>query len=89
MATPEDIKVVRFELYPAEQPTCYCVGFSETYRNRTKYGDCQVPLSDASGKTDDEIAQLAWENIKESFQFWRDSVANVAPILGSAFTPLS
>jgi len=74
-------------LYPAEEPTCYCVGFSETYKGRTKYADTQVPLSDAANKTDEEIAQIAWGLLSEVFGSWRASVESKPPLVGSVFTP--
>jgi len=85
----DEIRIVRFELYPRESPTCYCVGFSESFRGRSKYGDCQVTLQDAAGKTDDEISQLAWTQLAESFKCWRDAIADTSPIIGSTFVPPS
>jgi hypothetical protein len=81
------IKVARFELYPAEEPTVYCVGFAETYRSRVKYADTQISLEDAAGKSDEEIVNVAWTALESQFVAWRDQLANRSPLIGSLFVP--
>lgn len=53
------IKVVKFELYPADEPVGYAVGFSYEANGRSGYIDLVVPLAEASGKSNEEIVQLA------------------------------
>lgn len=76
-----DTKVSRYELYPADEPTCYVVGFSITHKtnNKSMYQDTQVPLTDVSGKTDEEITDMGWLVLKESFKTWAASVVNKLP----------
>ena len=81
------IKVARFELYPAEEPTVYCVGFAETYRSRVKYADTQISLEEAAGKSDEEIVNVAWTALESQFAAWRDQLANRSPLIGSLFVP--
>ena len=83
-----EIKVVRFELYPIDGPTCYCVGFSGmTTNGRQYYADSQVPLADAKGLDEEAIAALAWENVKEAFTAQMEAQAAKASILGTVFIP--
>lgn len=53
------IKIVKFELYPADEPVGYAVGFSYEANGRSGYIDLVVPLAEASGKSNEEIVQLA------------------------------
>src|SRR5574343_807460 len=53
------IKVVKFELYPADEPVCYAVGFSYEANGRSGYIVCVVPLAEAFGKNNEEVVQLA------------------------------
>jgi len=85
---PTDIKVVRYDLYPEEEPTCYCVGFSVTCNNQTMYRDTQVPLEDASGKTETEVAQLAYASLRDSIDTWAASASEKSGLLGQTFVPL-
>jgi hypothetical protein len=83
-----EIRVVRFELYPRDEPTCYCVGFEgKTVSGRQHYVDTQVPLADAKGLDEEAIAALAWENVKEAFTAQMEALAAKASILGTVFIP--
>jgi len=84
------IVVSRFELYPGppDSPTCYCVGFSETYNGHSKYVDTQVPLDMVGNKSDEEIAHLAWAKVEPTFKAWKETVVKRAPIIGSIYTPV-
>jgi hypothetical protein len=85
-----EIRVVRFELYPRDEPTCYCVGFEgKTVSGRQHYVDTQVPLADAKGLDEEAIAALAWENVKEAFTAQMEALAVKPSILGAVFTPKS
>ena len=82
------VVVARFELYPAEEPTGYCVGFQVTTRNgRSFYRDTVVPLADAAGKSDEEIAALAWQALKESIEAEVQRLESKPPLLGRPWTP--
>jgi len=83
------ITIVRYELYPREEPTCYCVGFSATCprSGRSMYRDTQVPLDTANTMTETEVAQEAYTAVKDSFDSWMCDIASKPSILGSQFVP--
>jgi len=85
------ITITRYEMYPSEEPTCYCVGFSITCPSgrKTMYRDTQVALTDAQGKTEQEIADMAYTSLKESIDQWVCTEMTKPRILGSQFTPSS
>ena len=82
-----DIKIARYELYPADEPNCYCVGFSVSTNGRSMYCDTQVPLSGATGMTDTQIAEAAYEKVKTNIDSWVAMAQSKAPLLGSTFQP--
>jgi hypothetical protein len=81
------VKVNRFELYPADEPTCYAVGFTGTCDNgRSNYQDTQVSLKDSTGKTNDEIVKLAWDNLKDGFVQTMNALDAKSSLIGTVFT---
>lgn len=84
------ITIVRYELYPKDDPTCYCVGFSIACprSGRSMYRDTQVPLETANTMTETEVAQEAYTHVKESFDQWMCDVASKPSLLGSQFVPV-
>ena len=50
-----EIKIARYELYPTDEPTSFCVGFQVSVNSRSMYQDTQVSLENAKDKTEDEI----------------------------------
>ena len=83
-----EIRVARFELYPKESPTCYCVGFSVTCNNQHIYRDTQVSLDQAAlCGCETEIAQHAYNDLKDSLESWIQQAAAKPAILGQAFVP--
>jgi hypothetical protein len=88
--TPQPvITITRYELYPKGEPTCYVVGFvvSCPTGQKTMYRDTQVPLDQAQGKTEQEIAQIAYSSLKESVDAWVCTEMAKPKILGSTFIP--
>jgi hypothetical protein len=88
--TPQPvITITRYELYPKGEPTCYVVGFvvSCPSGQKTMYRDTQVPLDQAQGKTEQEIAQIAYSSLKESVDAWVCTEMAKPKILGSTFIP--
>jgi hypothetical protein len=83
------VTVSRYELYPAEEPTCYCVGFVIKHKTKlnSRYIDTQVTLADTNNKTEDEIVQLAWAMVRDGILSWATSVHNKPTIIGSVITP--
>jgi len=77
------VTIARFELYPREEPTCYCVGFSgSTPTGQPHYQDTQVPLEEAKGKSEEEIVALAWEKLKDGFTARMEALAAKSPLQG-------
>jgi hypothetical protein len=83
---PYEVKIARFGLYPAEEPTCYCVGFSgSTATSDPHYQDTQVPLEEAKGKSEEEIVTLAWEKLKDGFTARMETLAAKSPLQGQVW----
>ncbi len=61
------LKVVKYRLYPEESPTGYAVGFNiKLINGRSFYAHTIVNLDDLEeGKTDEEITQMAYEQLEE------------------------
>jgi len=84
------VTIARFELYPLEEPTGYCVGFNVTLSNgRSFYRDTVVPLAQASNKTDEEIVQVAWNMLEADILAEADRMKGKPPFLGQVWTPPS
>ena len=69
--------LTRYELYPADQPSCYVVGFVSTYNQdakRTFYKDTQIPLADAAGLAESDIINAGWLAVKDGVSAWAQSV---------------
>jgi len=61
------LKVIKYRLYPEDQPTGYAVGFNiKLINGRSFYAHTIINLEDLEdGKTDEEITQIAYEQLKE------------------------
>lgn len=61
------LKVIKYRLYPKESPTGYAVGFNiKLINGRSFYAHTIVNLEDLEeGKTDEEIIQMAYEQLEE------------------------
>lgn len=61
------LKVIKYRLYPEESPTGYAVGFNiKLINGRSFYAHTIVNLDDLEGsKTDEEIVQIAYEQLEE------------------------
>lgn len=81
--------VARYETYPSGEPTCFCVGFTMSYATNgsQKYMDVQVPLAQASGKTEEEVVALAYEALRPAIESWTSNVASKPSVIGTVFTP--
>jgi len=83
------ITIARFEHYPNDTPTGYCVGFSVVCnRNgKTVYRDTIVPYTATENKEDADIVNMAWEALRDNIESWLSSVINSQTVLGSTFIP--
>lgn len=59
MENQRKIKVVKFELYPADEPSGHAVGFSYESNGRSGYIDTLVSFAESSDKTPEQIISLA------------------------------
>ena len=83
-----EVTISRFELYPREEPDSWVVGFTVTWPgNRTQYVDTTVPLEEARGKSDEEIADLAWERVKSTVETWDRQYSGKSPLVGQRYIP--
>jgi len=83
-----EVTISRFELYPREEPDSWVVGFTVTWPgNRTQYVDTTVPLEEARGKSDEEIADLAWERVKSTVETWDRQYSGKSPLVGRRYIP--
>ena len=78
------VKIAKFEKYPAEFPTGYAVGFDITFENgRSQYIDTIVSLD----LTEDEAVPAAWQNVKASVENFKTTVGALPKLVGAVFTP--
>jgi hypothetical protein len=83
-----ELKVVRMALYPADEPTCYAVGFSATADNsRGIYRDTIVSLKDAEGLSDEEIVNLAWIQLGPGIEMEMKDIGARSALIGKQFEP--
>lgn len=88
--TDFSIKIVRFDAtYPLEAPDSYVVGFHVMHKvtNRSKYADIRLVYADVNGMTDEDIARLAWNQLKPGFTPWAQTAQGNTPLLGAEFSP--
>lgn len=86
-AMTPSIRITRFELYPSTEPQGYVVGFTCDHHASSRYFDTLVSMADASGKTDEEIAALAWDVLKSQYDAWFCECRCKSPLIGSTWTP--
>ena len=83
------IRITRFELYPTTEPKGYVVGFTAEYYMSTRYFETLVDLAETTGKTDEEIAAIAWTSLQLQYETWFLDVRSKSPIVGSVWQPSS
>jgi hypothetical protein len=82
------IQIAKYELYPAEEPMGYAVGFNVTTgNNRQFYRDTIVTLEQAQNKSDEEIVTFAYETLKTGIEDEVIRLESKSNLLGSIWTP--
>lgn len=83
------IKIARFEHYPQDDPTSYCIGFTVTCNSNGKsvYRDTLIPITSVEGSKDEDIANLAWGILKDGIGAWYASVCKKSTLVGQTFLP--
>lgn len=83
--------LARFDVYPASQPTCWCVGFNITHKDNpstARYIDSQVRIDMFDNdKTEAELLDMGWSNVREAVGNWAEGVLSTSPLVVSEFTP--
>jgi len=78
----------RFETIPAGEPTDYVVGFEYSLDNgRSFYLEQTVSLEDAAGKTDHEIANIAYARLEERAGEREAELSGQSPLVNQEFIP--
>lgn len=87
-----NVTVTRFDAkYPVDVPDSFVVGFTLThkYNGRSKYIDVRVSYVDTNGLDDQQVIDLAWSRLEQSFVDWGSAVCGQCHIIGSAYVPPS
>ncbi len=80
--------VRRLEVIPAGEPTDYVVGFEYTLDNgRTFYLEDSIPLADVAGKTDQDIATLAYAHLEELATRRESELSGQSALVHQEFIP--
>lgn len=85
-----EYKIQRYELYPLDNSTSFVVGFKilDTTNNRSGYIEALIPLDEASGKTTNEICQIAYLKLKSQIDIISsDLIAKRNSLVGYTFIP--
>ncbi len=81
----------RFDVYPASQPTCWCVGFNITQNgspSNNRYVDSQIIIDMFDNdKTESELMDMGWSNVKEVVADWAHNTMETSPLVSTDFTP--
>lgn len=87
-----DVSVARFELYPRENPSSYCVGFQIKCKpnGRSNYIDTTVSLEDAAqvDHSDTAICKLAFEKLKSGIVQHSQEMLQHSALLGTSINDL-
>ena len=84
---PAQIKIAKFNLHPADEPTGYAVGFGVKVKSRDFYRDTVVPLEQCTDKTEDEIVDLAYEQLRDGIESQVTILEAKSDLVGKNYTP--
>lgn len=81
--------IQRFELYPAENPDHYLVGFKVICRTNDKqgYAEARVSIDEAKGKNHHEICEAAYRKAKQEINEQFRQLEAIPAVLGTEFIP--
>ena len=84
------LKVNRMETYPANNPSCWCVGFKASKANDSSLSltlDTTVNvITFAIFKAEQEILDLGWSNLKEQYGQWANRVYGESMFFNSYYS---
>ena len=84
------MKIVRFEVYPANDPTSWCVGFNITnnLNESTLYISTNVMVATFTvSKTEMEIMNAAWDQIKDTVGAWAAEKLMYSSLINTEYVP--
>lgn len=88
-----NVSVNKMATYPANNPSCWCVGFKVSKSNdpaTMMLIDTQVtPTTFAIYKAEQEILDLGWSNVKEMIGQWAHPIYIQSQYLNKAYTPVT
>lgn len=86
-------QLVRYELYPPNQPTHWCVGFNVVKDNtpkRSMYIDGLVPLADwCNNVFCASVADTVWDQVKSRVSEWAAAELALPSVVNTTYTPTS
>ena len=86
-----NLTVSRMEPYPANNPSCWCVGFLASKSNDASTStnmDTQVVVNTlAIYRAEQEILDLGWSNLKEKYGEWAERIYHQSSFLNSTYSP--
>lgn len=86
------VKVSRFEVYPADDPNCWCVGYNIQHNTNHKYMyiDTQVLVNTfAISQDENNILNQSWEQVKENIGNWAQHTMEYSDLINTEFVPIS
>jgi hypothetical protein len=86
-----DYVITRYEWVPSDNPTGVCVGFTGkcSPNGRVNYWDTVVASSSASGKTDEQVAALAWNTLSGTMVSWGEKEMHESALIGQTYKVVS
>lgn len=79
------VTVARFEFYPSDDPTGYVVGFRVSASNgRSFYRDISVNFEENESRSDAEIVETAWSELKEDIILEVERLESKSDIIGKS-----
>jgi hypothetical protein len=85
------VRVQRFELFPAVQPSSWCIGFiaySTTKDNVSTYRDCNLTIDEFCNNTlCQDIVDAAWLQVKSSICSWAATEFAKSNVINTFYTP--
>ena len=75
-----------FEIYPADEPIGYRVGFTTSCNGRSFYRQTVVSLEDVWDKKEDEIIDIALSELKQEIQSEIEILSKKSKLIGKSIT---
>lgn len=88
-----DVKIVRFEGYPASRPIDWCVGFSVSCKDENSvpdmYVDTNVRLDFGVCNKCVDILSMAWKDVKDRVGPWASTHCTKSLLIDAVLPPIS